>query len=970
VGDYTISVPNAQSVLIVSYTGYETQEVVVGNRSTINVVLGVSSNSLNAIVVTALGIKRESRSLTYSTQSVNAEESSEARGLNLMNSLEGKVAGLSINGSGSGLGADARVILRGDRSISGNSQPLYVIDGVPVIGNPSTINPDNIASINVLKGPNAAALYGSEAQNGVIIIETKKGNADTTQISIRTNNQILSPDIPIDFQNIYAQGISGNYVKESESSWGPKMAGQMVPTWSINPADQGKEIALVPHPNNVRDFFDNGFSSANNLMISTGSNKVQANFSYTRTDASGIVPRNKLARNDFSVRITTKLTKNLSSDTKVGFMQQQIDNPIVEDLATFNPIYKIYMIPRSISTADARNYSFLDPFGVIRQNFWNPGSTLGLNPYFLVNRITDIKSTKRGIFMSSFTYNFLDNLKLMIRGSYEFNDYNEESKTSWDFYSRQPQGRYFITKGVSSLLNADFLFTYSNKISDDLTFDINFGGDSRKKDNNSLTGDTNKGRGGMVVPDFWSVENSLNQEASYNPGPNSTVNSLYAFANIGWKNAIFLDITGRNDWSSTLPVTSRSYFYPSVGVSAVLSDLISNFPKQISFLKLRGSYAKVGNAASPYSLDRFATFGPGGYNGYITLSSTLPNKVLKPEETVSYEAGLDMSLFNNRIGLNITAYKTNTFNQLFTLALPPGSGASSLYTNGGDVQNKGIEILLSGTPVLRAGNFTWTTDLNYSMNRNIVKKINDERPKLVVGTDQSFRDYVVKQGEPFGQVYGIGFLRDENGNVVVGADGVPLDNGTRDRALANANPDWMGGISNTFSYKNISLSFFIDHRQGGTVISVTNAMLSYEGMTKETLVGRESGLIFGKDVFPNFHAVTEDGKPNDIQVDAQTFWRSIGGVGNPLGEAFVQSMTNTRLREVILGYTLPKYLLRNLPISRVNISLVGRNLLFISRASKSLDPDIYAGTGVTSEGQSVFAPPTTRRYGIDIKVDF
>lgn len=964
-GRYSLNVPD-NATLVFNYIGYVIKEVVVNNQTLINVTLEESATSLNEVVVTALGIVREKRALTYSTQNVSTKELTEARDLNVVNSLQGKVSGLSINSSGSGVGAPDRVILRGNRSISGDSQPLYVIDGVPVSGNPGDLNPDNIASLNVLKGPNAAAIYGAAAQNGVIIIETKKGIAGVTTISFRNNSQMMTPEIDVAFQNQYAQGISGVYQNKSESSWGPKMTGQMVPTWSISPADVGKQSALTAQPNNVSDFYQNGLSIANNLIVSMGSEKIQGNFSFTRTDANGTVPQNNLKRNDLGARITGQVTKKLSFDTKIQYIKQKITDPIIQDINNFNQTKQIYMIPRSISTAEAKNYSFLDPAGVIKQNYWNPGSTLGLNPYFLLNRQSSDNIRDRGIFMSSLSYNFSKALKLMVRGAYDVINADAENKISYDFYSRALLGSYSVSAGNSTLINGDLLLTYTKKINKDLDFDVSVGGNTLKQGNTSVSSNTDKG---MIVPDFWSISNTLAPATSYSPGPNSAVHSLYAFSHLGWKNAVFLDITGRNDWSSTLPAANRSYFYPSVGLSAIISDLIP-LPDLISFFKLRGSWASVGSGASPYALSRSATFASGGYNGFISLSNVLPNKDLKPEQTKSYEIGIDARLFKNRLGLNVTGYRTNTTNQLFTLALPPGSGAANLYTNGGDVQNTGIEIGLSTTPLIRAGDFTWETDLNFSLNRNLVKSINDERPKLVVGTDQSFRDFVVIQGQSFGQVYGIGFLRDANGNVKVGTDGVPLDNGIRDRSIANANPDWMGGITNTFSYKNLRLNFLIDHRQGGTVISVTDAMMNYEGMTEETLQGREGGLVFGKNIFPGLTSVKADGTPNDIQVNAQTFWRSIGGTVNPIGEAFVQSMTNTRLREVMLGYTLPNSVFAKLPVSRVQFSLVGRNLLYISRASKSLDADIYSGTGATSEGQTVFAPPTTRTYGLDLKIDF
>jgi len=962
-GRYSLNVSD-DAVLVISYIGYLSKEVAVNGRNSVDIVLEVSTASLNEVVVTALGIEREKRSLTYSTQAISTEELSEARELNVTTSLQGKVPGISISSAGTGVGASNRIVLRGNRSISGDSQPLYVIDGVPIIGDPSDISPDNIASLNVLKGPNAAALYGSAAQNGVIIIETKKGKTGSVNLSLNQTTQIMSPIHTIPFQNEYGQGIGGVYQKNTESSWGPKMTGQAVDTWSIRPEDAGKQYSFSPQPNNVKDAFQMGYNTATNIIASVGSENIQGMFTYTRTDAAGIVDGNKLGRNNMAVRLTAQLSKRLKLDTKVDYMQQVINDNLVEDINNFNPAKQIYMLPRNIRTEDAKNYTYTNSAGIVLQNFWTPGSTLGLNPYFLINRASNISPRERTIGMASLTYDIAKDLKFMARVSFDKVMNSNEEKLSRDFYARALNGRYTVSSGKSSLFNSDALLSYTKKVNEDWNFNVNLGGNIRNDRNSSLSSNTGVG---MIVPDFWTLSNTLDGITSNNPGPNIDVHSAYAFANIGWKNAIFLDITGRNDWSSTLPKANRSYFYPSVGLSVILSDLIE-IPEFISFAKLRGSWAKVGSGGPAYMLNRTATFSPGGNNGYLQLSSTLPNTDLRPEETKSLEYGIDLSFFNDRIGFNVTGYKTNTVNQLFTVALPPGSGASQFFTNGGDVENKGVELGLTGIP-LKTANFKWENSLTFSRNRNLVNKLNDERPKLIVGSDQSFRDFVVVQGQPFGQIFSIGWRRDANGNVIVGSNGVPLNSGTRSLSVANAIPDWMGGFSNTFSFKNLNLSFLIDHRQGGTALSVTDAMLNFEGLTEKTLAGREGGLIFGQNLFPGQKAVKQDGTPNDISVNAQTFWRTTGGVVNPVGEAFVESMTNTRLRELMLGYTFPKSLLRNLPVKSVKLSVVGRNLWFIYRASKTIDPDITAGTGVISEGQSAFAPPTVRSYGLNLKVD-
>ncbi len=430
-------------------------------------------------------------------------------------------------------------------------------------------------------------------------------------------------------------------------------------------------------------------------------------------------------------------------------------------------------------------------------------------------------------------------------------------------------------------------------------------------------------------------------------------------------------MTGRNDWSSTLPANSRSYFYPSLGISTILTDMIPGLPDVISYAKLRASYAKVGSSANPYQLSRSASFtGTGGNYGFITLGSTLPNPDLKPETTEGYEIGLDTRLFNNRLGLDITAYKTNTFDQLFTITLPSGSGAASFFTNGGDVQNTGIELVLSATPVQNDNGLTWDISSNFAKNKNWVNKISDDRPRIIVGGDSYMSDFVVAQGQEFGNIYTRGWARDAQGRVIVGANGLPTLTPGRSVLAANFNPDWMGAITNNFSYKNFDFGFLIEHRQGGSMVSITDGLLYGEGITKETLAGRDGGLVFGENLFPNETGVLANGSPNTTAVSSQAFWRIIGGRNAPIGEAFITSATNTRVREATLGFTFPKSMLSKVGfISGVKLSLVGRNLFFLNK-NGNWDPEILSGAGTASAGFQTYVQPTERTFGLNLKVDF
>lgn len=948
------------STLVVSFVGFESTEVKVDNRTNITVQLKPAVSVSDEVVVTALGIKREAKSLTYSTQAVNPKNLSEARELNVLTSLEGKVAGLSISSSSGGVGTGVRVVLRGNRSIDGDSQPLYVIDGV-ISADPTTISPDNIASINVLKGANASALYGSLAQNGVIIIETKKGTVGT-HVSISQTFMKQTPYGFFPFQNEYGQGYGGVYSKSADASWGPKMTGQMVDAWSLDPVDADKQYAFLPQPNNRKDAFQQGYNSATNLTASMGSENLQAFFSYTYTDGKGIVPNNDLKRHNVSARITGKLTSKLSLDSKIEFMQQETDN---RTDGYPNPIEQIYNMPANIRTQDLMHYSFQDANGNTIQNYWNSSTVNGQNAYWVQNKIKTVAAENNTIIMTSLSYSFSTALKLMVRASY--NGYgNNGNRKNYSGTYPGGFGLYSETKGQGFSLNSDFLLSYTHDLTKNLNIKVNAGGTTLKFRNSSLDASTGSA---LLVPNLFSISNTNAPTASYSPGSSTNKNSLYAFASISFKNALFLDLTGRNDWSSTLPEATRSYFYPSFGLSAVLTDLISGLPKAISFAKLRMSYADVGNDTRPYLLQRSVTLGPGGNNGFLQLDGLLPNKNLLPEKTSSAEIGLEIRFLNDRIGLNITNYQTDTRNQLFQLSLPVGSGASSYFTNGGNVRNRGIETILSLTPV-KTTDFYWDVNINYASNKNKVVEISDVSPKIII-PDSYFKDFVIAQGEPYGQMYGKGWQRDAKGRVLIGSDGLPLITPGRSVLLSNFNPNWIGGMQNSFQYKNFSLSFVIDTRQGGSMVSQSNAIVDGLGLSQRTLIGREGDFIFGKNIFENEIAVLEDGTPNNIPITAEKFWTAVGGRNAPIGEAFVISATNTRLRELTLGYSFPASSLSRIPfLADARISIVGRNLFFIHRASPYADPDLMSGTSKTAEGHQYFNPPSSRYYGFNFKIGF
>ncbi|HEX8038098.1 MAG TPA: SusC/RagA family TonB-linked outer membrane protein [Chryseosolibacter sp.] len=972
-GRFSINVPGSDAVLVFSFIGFTTQEVTVGGRTTIDVQLQEQISELTEVVVTALGIEREKKALTYSVQEVKTQELSEARELNIVNSLSGKVAGISINRAGSGVGAPTRVILRGNRSIFGDSQPIYIVDGVPIMGDISDIAPDDVESITVLKGPNAAALYGSRANNGVIVVTTKKGKAGGKGFTVDLNNTYMMEDpvLLTNYQNVYGQGSGGTYSPTSEFSWGPKMDGQMVAHWSPDPNRTEDQYPYSPQPNNVRDFFQTGHNFATSLAISAGNETNQTFFSYTYTDASGVVPTNDLTRHNVNVRFSNKLSNKLFLDTKINFIHEDIENQLSQGEDFSNPNRHIYRIPRNIRTRDIEDFDFLNADNQIRQNYWNPGSNGGANPYWTINRNQRKNGSDRVIAFSSLRYEVTKELSVMVRSAIDRGFGMSETKYYADSYIFAQFGRFYEGRSEAMEWNNDFLLSYNKTLNENFSFNVNVGGNSRKQRNTSL--DSNTGTS-LTLPNYFALSNTQQVVSTYGVGSPKDVNSLYGFAQVGYKNAIFLDLTARNDWSSTLPRDNWSFFYPSVGLNAVVSEL-TDLPRAISFAKVRASYAEVGNDTAPFQLSRTASFTAGGKNGYISLSPTLPAADLRPERTKSIEVGADLRFIDNRLGIDFTYYKTNSVDQLFSVSLPTGSGASQKFINGGDVENKGIEVVLDATPVI-AGDFKWDLTLNFATNKSLVKEIAPElRPadgspaKLNLGGD-FLRRFIIQEGEPFGSVYSRGFLRDSQGRVIVGADGVPRITPGFTVNVANFNPDWLGGVRNSFTYKNFRFNFLIDIRQGGTLSSLTNAIIYADGVTEETLQGREGGLVFGDNFWSNETAVLDDGTPNNIPIKAEQFWVKMGGRNAPAGEVFVEDASNIRMREAVLGYSLPAALISRTPFRSVSLSIVGRNLFFLSNKANNIDPDVFVGTGKEAAGFDSFGPPTSRSYGFNLNLGF
>ena len=970
-GKFSLNVGGA-GTLVVSMVGYAVKEIpFTASQTTLTVAMDIDAQNLGEVVVTALGITKDQKVLSYATQQINTRSFSQARELNVANSLNGRVAGLDIARSASGVGGSTRVVLRGDRSITGNNQALIVIDGVPVDnsnfspGNAnggrdggdglSSVNPDDIESINVLRGAAATALYGSRAANGALLINTKKGSARKGYgVTFNSSFQAEQAMILQEFQNEFGQGSGGVYNPRSEFSWGPRMDGRAVQLWGPNPANAGQTYAFSPQPNNYRDFYSTGSQLSNSLAFSGGSEKTQTYFSYTNVGAKGIVDNNTLRRNILNLRISSQVSEKLSFDTKVTYLNERVNNRQQTGEAFANLQRHILRIPRNISLEQAQDFEYINPVtGQLRQNFWNPGSNGGQNPYWIKNRVIAIDDRDRITGFSALTYKVNSNFSVMARGGID--RYVDEFEGKWynDTYTIADLGDYQTNWREVTELNLDLFGMYKKQFSDDFALDATVGASLQRRDLLSqFNGNSGLNRENLFIP------NNARAPQSTRAVNQTEKQGVFATADFTYRDAFTISASGRNDWSSTLPAANRSYFFPSAGFSAILSNMI-DLPRSVSFAKLRGSWAQTGNDAQPYLINQTFTFSPGGPNGFITRDGVRPFPDLQPELTTVIEFGLEAKFFGNRFGFDIGYYTSDSKNQLFRVDLPPASGWSSEFINAGLVRNSGVELVLNANPV-RTEKFSWNVDLNFAANRNELIELAPNLDVLNLATDFINNVRAVK-GKPLGEVFSRGYVRDAQGRIVVDNTGLPRITPGTTVALGNTRPDWLGGLSNSFSFGNFNLNFLISARMGGIVTSFTNAVIYADGNVVETLAGRDSFV---------FEGVKEDGSANTTPTTAERFWQRVGGRNTPVGEVFTYSASNIRLRELTLSYSLPSSLVQKTPFQGASLALVGRNLFFLMNKAPGFDPELTAGAQNTTVGLESFSLPSTRQFGLNLNLSF
>ncbi len=1031
-GSFSIDAAN-DDVLVLSIAGYKPLEV-KANENLAVVKLAKDIKDLNEVVVTALGIKKEKKRLGYAIQEVKGEDLTVARETNVVNQLAGKVAGVTVVSSPSGIGGSARVSIRGERSVDLNkNQPLYVIDGVPVsnaitgasgrgnlevdFGNgASFINPDDIESMSVLKGPAASALYGSRAANGVILIKTKSGRKQKgIGVEVSTNATFETPLKLPEYQTVYGQGNGsggafafvngggGGLADGTDEGWGPAFNGQSYPQYNsprtlngqlipftggdLN-APAGSIITATPwvaDKDNLKNFLETGNTYTTNVALVGGNKDGDFRLSYTNLNQKGIVPNTDLKRNTFSVSGGYNLTDKLSVKTFVSYIKSESDNRPSISYGTESIMYLFNCwLPASVRVSDMKR---LWQPGLENQKQYSWNYNYHDNPYLTVMANTNGQYYDRIIGNIILKYDITKWLNVQVRTATDWSNERREYRRAFST-QRFPFGQYRETGIVNEERNTDFLVSANKNINDNFSFTATLGGNQMRQ-TSRFKEDV---AGQLNIPGIYSLNNSRIALVVEQSNVAKRINSLYGSAGVSYKNKIFLDFTGRNDWSSalTLPENLKafgnevnSYFYSSVSLSAVLSDLVQ-LPKVISFAKLRASFAQVGNDTDPFAFtqtyNRSEPF--GAYQIYGETNS-LANLNLKPEISSAYEFGTDIRFFGGRLGIDFTYYQSRTKNQILNIPLSGTSGYDTRKINAGLIKNNGVEIILNGSP-FKKKNFTWDAFVNFSSNRSKVLELSDGLTNYVMASRRVSVE--ARVGERMGDLYGIGFARVQNtdpnapyydatgqyvGQMVFGANGRPIATTNRIK-LGNYNPDWLMGIGNSFNYKGIRISFLFDIRSGGELYSETQTVGREGGIITETLEGRADGYDLNKpgNGVIGQGVVFANGTSGAISVNTKKVtareWHTAWTGGRSIAEGVMYDASFIKLREVQIGYTIPDKIFGKIPVRGVTISLVGRNL-FLWDKVPHVDPENMSYSGGTAlPGIEYMSLPTTRSYGVNL----
>lgn len=945
-------------MLDISYIGYAAQEIAIGNNSNLSIVMSEDNQLLNEVVVTALGIKRETKSLTYNVQEMKSADLTAVKDANFVNSLSGKIAGVTINQSASGIGGSTRVVMRGTKSLFGDNNALYVLDGIPLSSmrtdqtesfyeNPdggdsdgiSNLNPDDIESVSVLTGAAAAALYGTQGANGVILITTKKGEEGKIKVNYSNDTQFMTPFVKPKFQNTYGSE-EGQF-----SSWGNKLE--------------------TPSTYNPFDYLQTGFTETNSLSVSTGTDRNQTYISVAATNARGIIPNNEYNRYNLTVRNTAELIKDkLTFDFSASYIKSFSQNMMSQG-QYHNPLVPLYLFPRGDDIEKYKLYERYNPERGFKTQYWEYGvQDLSMqNPFWIMNRERFENVKDRYIFSGTLRYRIMDGLNITgrLRMDNAGDTYERKLSASTDLLFASDKGNYMQQKTDYKNVYGDIIANFDRKFGDfGMNFNLGANFSTSKKEVSGYEGHL------QTVPNLFIFANIIKGGAdthAIQSGYEENNQAVFGTAQLSYKSGIFLDVTGRNDWYSSLAFTDhekKGFFYPSVGLSAVMTEFFDLSKAKISFLKIRASYSAVGNAPQ-----RFVT--NTTYNINEGILETLPNvpaTFLKPERTKSFETGINLRLFDGKLSIDATYYNSNTYNQFFTFTMPPSSGYKEFYLNGGKVNNWGIEASLVYKQAL--GPVNWRSGITFTMNRNKIKELLPDDAvnpltgeKLQVNEIEPFQPQgsykmILKEGGTMNDIYVSGLRTDEKGYIYMDpATGAISEDSNNWIKAGSAAPRFNWGFNNSFEWKGVNLSFLITARIGGVGVSATQAIMDRYGVSEASAIARENG------------GVPLNG---NNPIDARDYYEVVGKGNTGILSQYVYSATNVRLQELSLGYTFPKKWLGNI-IDKLTLSVIGKNL-FMFRNKAPFDPELSASTSTYYQGFDYFMQPSLRSVGFSLKVGF
>jgi TonB-linked SusC/RagA family outer membrane protein len=998
-GAYTISAP-PNATLLVTYIGFLTREVPVEGKTQLNLRLTPDTKQLNEVVVTALGIKREQKALGYATQTIGGEALLEARPNNFSQALSGKVAGLNLISPGSGPVNSTRISLRGDNSLNPNgNNALIVLDGVPMnsgltssgvgsaygagagndvpvdFGNGiADINPDDIASITVLKGASAAALYGSRAANGALIITTKSGSRKKKGLGVTVNsnysvNTVLKwPDYQYEYgqgtgrsfnaagEMYYSYGASadGASTGGTSSAFGPKFNGQMYYQYDpVTQAQSAERLPWVPYEDNIKGFFRTGSTLTNSVALEGGNETSSARASITHTKNEWIMPNTGYERLTAALSVNHSITPKLKLAGKVNFTNRTSDN--LPATGYNNQSLSYFMIFQNPNVPlDAYRTIWKNGFDQIDQV--HPFSSFIDNPYLIAHEMTNSAITRTTVGNISGTYDFTKNLSLLVRSGVSMTQEQREMRRPYS--TANFQKGYFKQQDINNYeVNTDFLLTYHQQFQDHFDLRASVGGNAMRRRNRSTDASVRD----LIIPGVYKLANGANSPLLGSSVYEKDINSSYGLLTASYDDKIFIDLTGRNDWSSSLPKKDWSFFYPSVSTSFILNELFP-MPTSVSLAKLRLSAAKVGNDTDPYGTSKY--YGRSDFAGAGSVATTLYNKNLTPEQTVSYEAGVEYLMFQGRIGADLTVYQNTTKNQILEVPIDPTTGYTRALLNAGEVRNRGVEVVLNTRPVDNNA-FKWKNTITWARNRNQVMSLAEGlTDQQVIGAGGT-ATILATVGGTTGDIWGYGFDYSPDGKIIYNKDGLPVQPANIKR-IGRAYADWKGGFLNEFSYKNFRVSVLLDGQYGGIIYSQTHHKMSEQGKLKSTLPGREEGFIIGDGVVANADGTYS---PNTTKVIPAAYYAEFYRRANIESNSFDASYL--KLREARIEFNLPAALLaRTKALTGATIGLYGRDLAMWTKFPM-FDPETAALNGGTIlPGVEIGQLPSTRTMGVNLTLRF